>query len=85
MLRFCTQQPRDKLVSMDEIFDKLCDNIHIVIPEEYYLMLELLDHEMVARKMLRCRDIFKLLCDKSHEALIRRDRLTGVVLSKELQ
>jgi hypothetical protein len=85
VLKLCTRHPLDKLMSLDEVFDEVCDNIHIIVPEEYYLMLELLVHEMVARKMLRCKDIFKLLCVNPHEALLRRDRLTGAALCKELQ
>jgi hypothetical protein len=35
------------------IFDVLIGNIRIVVPEEYFLMLDLFDHKMVARRMLR--------------------------------
>jgi hypothetical protein len=85
VLKFCLQQPLEKMVSMNEVFDELGENVHIVVSEEYYLMLELLDHDLLAKRMLRRKDILQLLCIKSNRAAQRKDRINGVILCRELQ
>jgi hypothetical protein len=85
VLKLCTKHTLDELVSLDEVFDELCEKIHIVVPEEYYLMLDLLDNDMWTMKTPKCKDIFKLLCVNPYEAVHHRDRLFGAVLRKEVQ
>jgi hypothetical protein len=84
VIKFCLQQSLEKMVSMDEVFDDLGDNVHIVVSEEYYQMLELLDHNLLAKRILRCKDILQLLGMKSYRAAQRKDRINGVVLCREL-
>jgi hypothetical protein len=85
VIKFCSQQPLEKMVSMDEVFHELGDNVHIVVSEEYYQMLGLLNHDLLAKRMLRCKDILQLLRMNSYRAAQRKDRINGVVLCRELQ
>jgi hypothetical protein len=85
VLKFCTKHTLDELVSLDEVFNELCEKIHIVVPEEYYLMLDMLDNDMWKKRTLKCKDIFRLLCVNPYEAVHHRDRHFGAVLCKEVQ
>jgi hypothetical protein len=85
VLKFCTKDTLDELVSLDEVFDTLCEKNHIVVPEEYYLMLDMLGDDMWTKKTLKCKDVFKQLFVNPYEAVHHRDRLFGAVLCKEVQ
>jgi hypothetical protein len=58
--RFCDKLPLDSMVSMNELFDQLGDET-IVVSEEYYQMLELMNYELMEKRMMRCSGILQLL------------------------
>jgi hypothetical protein len=83
--RLCETLPLDSMVTMNKLFDQLGDNETIVVSEEYYQILELMDYELMEKNMMRCSDILQLLKMTSYRAAQRMDKINGMVICRELQ